>query len=36
MQKIMFEHRRFGLEQAVIARLKENIRRRVEEEIIIL
>lgn len=29
MQKIMFEHRRFGLEQAVIARLKENTRRRV-------
>lgn len=28
MQKIMFEHRRFGLEQAVIARLKENTRRR--------
>jgi hypothetical protein len=25
----MFEHRRFGLEQAVIARLKENTRRRV-------
>ena len=29
MQKIMFEHRRFWLEQAVIARLKENTRRRV-------
>ena len=29
MQKIMFEHRRFGLEQAVIARLKEMTRRRV-------
>lgn len=29
MQKILFEHRRFGLEQAVIARLKENTRRRV-------
>lgn len=29
MQKIMFEHRRFGLEQAVIARLKENTRRPV-------
>lgn len=29
MQKIMFEHRLFGLEQAVIARLKENTRRRV-------
>lgn len=29
MQKIMFEHRRFGLELAVIARLKENTRRRV-------
>ena len=29
MQKIMFEHRRFGLEQAVIARLKENTRRRI-------
>lgn len=29
MQKIMFEHRRFGLEQSVIARLKENTRRRV-------
>lgn len=29
MQKIMFEHRRFGLEQAVIARLKEMTRRPV-------
>lgn len=29
MQKIMFEHRRFGLEQAVIARIKEMTRRRV-------
>lgn len=29
MQKIMFEHCRFGLEQAVIARLKENTRRPV-------
>ena len=29
MQKIMFEHRRFGLEQAVIARLKEMTRRRI-------
>ena len=29
MQKIMFEQRRFGLEQAVIARLKKNTRRRV-------
>ena len=29
MQKIMFENRRFGLEQAVIARLKKNTRRRV-------
>ncbi len=29
MQKMMFEHRRFGLEQAVIARLKEMTRRRV-------
>jgi len=29
MQKIMFEHKRFGLEQAVIARLKDNTRRRV-------
>lgn len=29
MQKIMFEHRRFGLEQAVIARQKEMTRRKV-------
>ena len=29
MQKIMFEHRRFGQEQAVIARLKEMTRRHV-------
>jgi len=35
MKKIMFSER-YGLEQAVIARLKENTRRRVEEEIIIL
>ena len=28
MKKIMFEHRRFGLEQAVIARLKEMTRRK--------